>query len=50
MATSDTAIAVSSEVREALHYRKKPGDSYDDVLRRMFDGDGVGSGSDENGV
>jgi predicted CopG family antitoxin len=37
MAISDTAIAVSSEVRDTLHHRKEPGDSYDDVLRRMLD-------------
>lgn len=34
MTTSDTAIAVSSEVREKLHNLKSPGDSYDSVIRR----------------
>jgi predicted CopG family antitoxin len=39
MATSDTAVAVSSEVRGRLHSRKEPGDSYDDVIRSLLDGD-----------
>lgn len=35
MPIANTKIAISEEMRNELHYRKAPGDSYDDVIRRL---------------
>ncbi|MFC7158020.1 hypothetical protein ACFQPA_21835 [Halomarina halobia] len=34
--SSHTTIAVQPETRDALFYRKRPGDSYEDVIRRLL--------------
>lgn len=34
-----TTISVSKEFRNALHSEKKPGESYEDLLKEMLDGD-----------
>lgn len=41
MAGTDTQIYVSYDVRDVLHDRKRPGDSYNDVLVRLLERDGV---------
>lgn len=37
MATSNTQIAVSKEVRQMLYDKKQVGDTYDDVIRQLLD-------------
>lgn len=54
MPTADEQIRVSESVKRELDRRKRPGESYNDVLERLFSADrdllaGFGRWSDEKG-